>query len=240
VVIPRGYVVPAANGARAGDAASPPAGIPTEGPAGAASEDDAPDGIEAAARIATAWRLLAGVMDPEIPVLSLLDLGVIRAVREWPAAHPGERAVLEVTLTPTYSGCPATEVIESDVRGTLEAAGLGPVRLQRRLAPAWSTDWISEAGRQRLREYGIAPPGPAGALTPAGDMGPTGATGVPQATPGGIRAVLHFLPREAARPACPRCDSADTERLSPFGATACKALYRCRACREPFELFKPL
>jgi ring-1,2-phenylacetyl-CoA epoxidase subunit PaaD len=125
---------------------------------------------------------------------------------------------LEVVLTPTYSGCPATEVIEKSVVDAIVAAGLGPVRITMRRAPAWTTDWISEAGKRKLRDYGIAPPGPV-----------DGAQGVP------IRLV-----RRAAAVACPRCSSLNTERLSAFGSTACKALYRCIACREPFEHFKPI
>ncbi|MFM2059920.1 MAG: phenylacetate-CoA oxygenase subunit PaaJ [Pseudomonadota bacterium] len=170
-------------------------------------------------RITLAWAVLAGVMDPEVPVVSLVDLGIARAAR---VAGDG---VLEVVLTLTYSGCPATEMIEQQTRAALEAAGLAPLRIVQQRAPAWTTDWISEAGRQQLRAYGIAPPGRCGA---APDVG----------------APLHFMPRMSRvtepAPSCPRCDSPDTERLSAFGSTACKALYRCRACREPFEHFKPI
>jgi ring-1,2-phenylacetyl-CoA epoxidase subunit PaaD len=160
-------------------------------------------------RADAAWRALAGVPDPEIPVLSIVDLGIVRAIES------ADDGALDVTLTPTYSGCPATEVIEASVRDAL--APLGEVRIRRRLAPAWTTDWISDDGRRRLREYGIAPPGASAGAS-------TGAT-------------IRVVPR---RVACPRCGSADTERLSAFGATACKSLYRCLACREPFEHFKPL
>lgn len=159
-----------------------------------------------ASRVDGAWAVLSQVLDPEVPVLSVVDLGLVREVRA------DEGGALHVVLTPTYSGCPAVEVIEADVRAALLAAQLGPVQIETRRAPAWTTDWISEAGRQKLREYGIAPP----------------AHGAAQA----VR--LH------ARIACPRCHAATTERLSAFGATACKALYRCLACREPFEHFKPL
>jgi ring-1,2-phenylacetyl-CoA epoxidase subunit PaaD len=158
-----------------------------------------------------AWAVLHTVPDPEVPALSLTDLGIVRDVR---ADHPG----LEVVLTPTYSGCPATEVISQSVVDALDAAGLGPVRITMQRAPAWTTDWMSEDGRRKLREYGIAPPGPV-------DL----AAGTP------IRIV-----RRAAAVACPRCGSEHTERLSAFGSTACKALYRCIACREPFEHFKPI
>jgi ring-1,2-phenylacetyl-CoA epoxidase subunit PaaD len=153
-----------------------------------------------------AWSVLGGVLDPEVPALSLTDLGIVRDVR---AADPG----LEVVLTPTYSGCPATEVIEQSVVDALNAAGLGPVRVTLQRAPAWTTDWISESGRRKLREYGIAPPGPV-------DVAP-----------------IRIVRRDVE---CPRCGSPRTERLSAFGSTACKALYRCIACREPFEHFKPI
>jgi ring-1,2-phenylacetyl-CoA epoxidase subunit PaaD len=157
--------------------------------------------------VAAAWAVLHTVPDPEVPALSLPDLGVVREVIEHADG-------LEVVLTPTYSGCPATEVIESSVTQALDEAGLGPVRISRRLAPAWTTDWISDAGREKLRAYGIAPPGHLK-----------------------TESTLRFHPRGIR---CPRCDSANTERLSAFGSTACKALYRCLACREPFEHFKPI
>jgi ring-1,2-phenylacetyl-CoA epoxidase subunit PaaD len=169
------------------------------------------------ARAARAWEVLHGVLDPEVPVLSVCDLGIVREVRVGPG--PG----VDVVLTPTYSGCPATEVIAASVRSALEGAGFDPVRVTTRLAPAWTTDWMSAEGREKLRAYGIAPPGRVDAS-------------------GG--APLRFMPRRpsaAAVPlACPRCSSTDTERLSAFGSTACKALWRCRACGEPFEHFKPL
>lgn len=162
--------------------------------------------------VADAWAVLDTVPDPEVPALSLRDLGIVREV------HPHAGGGIEVVLTPTYSGCPATEVIAASVRNALEEEGLGPVTVRQRLAPAWTTDWISEAGRRKLREYGIAPPGPAGA------------TG-PEAQPISIR---------GRQVPCPRCGSPETERLAAFGSTACKALYRCLACREPFEHFKPI
>jgi ring-1,2-phenylacetyl-CoA epoxidase subunit PaaD len=119
-------------------------------------------------------------------------------------------------LTPTYSGCPATEVIADSVRVALEAAGLGPVTVTHRLAPAWTTDWISEQGLRRLHDYGIAPPGRCS---------------------GQAESTVRLRPRNVA---CPRCGSLQTERLSAFGSTACKALHRCLDCREPFEHFKPI
>lgn len=166
--------------------------------------------VAAASRVDAAWAVLRQVPDPEIPVLSLWDLGIVREVLD----HGAE---LEVVLTPTYSGCPATEVIAQSVHDAVQAAGLGPARVTHRLAPAWTTDWISAAGLSKLRDYGIAPPGQGHAPQ--------------QEQP------LRFRPRGVA---CPRCSSLDTERLSAFGSTACKALYRCLACREPFEHFKPL
>ena len=164
-------------------------------------------------RIARAWIVLDGVLDPEVPVVSVRELGILRDVRS-------EGLGLGVVLTPTYSGCPATELIESSVIDALVGAGLGPVQVQMQRAPAWTTDWITAEGRRKLREYGIAPPGPADA-----SQGLT----------------MRFIPRIKATPLlCPRCESANTERLSAFGSTACKATYRCIACGEPFEHFKPI
>jgi len=158
--------------------------------------------------VARAWAALDAVPDPEVPVLSVRDLGIVRDVRE------GAGGGIEVVLTPTYSGCPATEVIAASVRDAIVAAGLGPVTVTQQLAPAWTTDWISAEGRRKLRDYGIAPPGKATDEN-----------------------TIRIRPRGIE---CPRCGSADTERLSAFGATACKALYRSLACREPFEHFKPI
>jgi len=165
----------------------------------------------AASRIDAAWATLDAVPDPEVPVLSVRDLGIVREVLEH---HDGR---LEVVLTPTYSGCPATEVIAGSVREALVAAGLGPVTMTHRLAPAWTTDWISAEGRAKLLAYGIAPPSGIAALAAGNTV---------RIRPPGV--------------ACPRCGSGDTERLSAFGSTACKALHRCLACREPFEHFKPI
>jgi ring-1,2-phenylacetyl-CoA epoxidase subunit PaaD len=162
-------------------------------------------------RTAGAWSVLDGVPDPEVPALSVRDLGIVRDVVCTDAGT-------EVVLTPTYSGCPATEVISDSVRAALDGAGFGPATVTLRRAPAWTTDWISAEGRRKLHAYGIAPPGPAepdaGAVVP-----------------------IRIRPRGVD---CPRCGSAQTERLSAFGSTACKALYRCLACREPFEHFKPI
>ena len=145
---------------------------------------------------AQVYEWLADVPDPEIPVLSILDLGIVRDVTV-------DNRVT-VTLTPTYSGCPATEAIEADVLAALKGRGIGDVAIKRVLSPPWTTDWISEDGREKLRRYGIAPPSPS---------------------------------REIA---CPQCESMDTELVSEFGSTACKASWRCRECLEPFEYFKCL
>ncbi|MDE1950108.1 MAG: phenylacetate-CoA oxygenase subunit PaaJ [Burkholderiales bacterium] len=168
-----------------------------------------PTAADPAATLEHAWAVLDTVGDPELPALSLRDLGIVRDIVE-------NAGGVEVVLTPTYSGCPATEVIEASVREALAAAAIAPVRITQRRAPAWTTDWISESGRRKLRDYGIAPPGPVAAEQP-------------------MRISIRARGID-----CPRCGSPDTERLSAFGATACKALYRCRACREPFEHFKPI
>jgi ring-1,2-phenylacetyl-CoA epoxidase subunit PaaD len=166
------------------------------------------------ARVEQAWAVLSTVLDPEVPALSVRDLGIVRDVLI------DERG-MEIILTPTYSGCPATEVIEQDVLAAIAAAGLGAARVTLRRAPAWTTDWISEDGKRKLFDYGIAPPGPVldGGAVP-------------------IRFMARQIPAE--RLICPQCKSQNTERLSAFGATACKALYRCLACKEPFEHFKPI
>jgi len=168
-------------------------------------------------RVQAAWEVLGRVLDPEVPAVSVRDLGIVRDV--VPHAHG-----LEIVLTPTYSGCPATEVIEHDLLAALHAADLGPAWVTLRRAPAWTTDWMTDEGRRKLTEYGIAPPAPV-ALQKAGEAVP-----------------IRFFGRQpnGERLACPRCKSQNTERLSAFGSTACKALYRCLACREPFEHFKPL
>ncbi|MPT02602.1 1,2-phenylacetyl-CoA epoxidase subunit PaaD [Delftia acidovorans] len=170
-----------------------------------------------------AWAALQDVPDPEVPVISVCELGIVREVHALP-----EGQGMEIVLTPTYSGCPATEVIERSVLDAIEAAGLGPARAVLRRAPAWTTDWISDDGRRKLREYGIAPPGRCGD------------SGLPEGT-SPIRLVRRRQGIAVPEPvACPHCGSAHTERLSAFGATACKALHRCLDCREPFEHFKPI
>lgn len=168
--------------------------------------------VAAASRVDSAWAALNAVLDPEVPALSVVDLGLVREVID----HDDE---LEIVLTPTYSGCPATEVIEQSVLDAIDAAGLGPARVTMRRAPAWSSDWISTEGKRKLLEYGIAPPGPVLADGTA---------------------PIRFVGRRQAAVPCPRCASAHTERISAFGSTACKSLHRCLDCREPFEHFKPI
>jgi ring-1,2-phenylacetyl-CoA epoxidase subunit PaaD len=167
----------------------------------------------ASARVTRAWEVLHGVLDPEVPAISVTDLGIVRDV----IAHDDG---LEVVVTPTYSGCPATEVIDAAITDAVNAAGLGPARVTQRRAPAWTTDWITPEGREKLRAYGIAPPGSCASDASASNVQP-----------------IRLMARDVA---CPRCGSARTERLSAFGSTACKSLYRCVACREPFEHFKPI
>lgn len=178
-------------------------------------------------RLSAAWEVLAQVPDPEVPAISLVDLGIVRDLLETADG-------VEVVLTPTYSGCPATEAIEQQVREALSRFGTVTVTLRR--APAWTTDWITPEGREKLRAYGIAPPGRVHRESGQGAEGADRA-GV-QAVP--IRLVRRPSAAVADPVACPRCGSAHTERLSAFGSTACKSLYRCLACREPFEFFKPL
>lgn len=167
----------------------------------------------ASSRVKRAWEILSTVLDPEVPAVSVRDLGIVRDVIDHDDG-------LEIVLTPTYSGCPATEVIEADVRAAITHAGLGHARVTLRRAPAWTTDWISAEGRAKMLAYGISPPSP---------------TREDGAVP------IRFIgrPRLTAL-ACPRCGSMNTERLSAFGSTACKATWRCIACREPFEHFKPI
>jgi ring-1,2-phenylacetyl-CoA epoxidase subunit PaaD len=151
-------------------------------------------------------------MDPEVPVVSIVELGMVRGV-----AWDGDE--LAVAVTPTYSGCPATEVIVQSIREALSEAGARAVRVDIRLAPAWTTDWMAAEAKQRLREYGIAPP-----LGAAPRIDVTG---------------ISPLRRAGIAVPCPRCGSTRTSLTAQFGSTACKALYRCEDCREPFDYFKP-
>lgn len=159
------------------------------------------------------WRWLDEVPDPEIPVISLTDLGIIRDV-DW------DGDTLVVAVTPTYSGCPATTVINLDIETALRSHGIEKLRLERRLSPPWTTDWISEAGREKLRAYGIAPP-----------IDGTAADGR-------LMARASRLAGSNLAVACPRCGSTRTEKVSQFGSTPCKANYRCSDCLEPFDYFK--
>jgi ring-1,2-phenylacetyl-CoA epoxidase subunit PaaD len=168
-----------------------------------------------AAWIDVVWKALSAVTDPEIPVISVVELGIVRSV-EW----RGDELV--VSVTPTYSGCPATEVIAADIERALVATGIAKYRIETRLAPAWTTDWIAPAARERLAEFGITPPG-----TRLADE------------PRAIDARALSRRRAAVPVACPRCGSERTTELSRFGSTPCKAQYRCEACLEPFDYFKP-
>ena len=151
-----------------------------------------------------AWDVASRVVDPEIPVLTIADLGVLREVK---VSH----GHVEVAITPTYSGCPAMNMIALEIEIALEREGFAKPKIRTVLSPAWTTDWISEDGRRKLRDYGIAPPLPASS-----------------------RRAL-FGEQQVA---CPQCGSGDTELLSEFGSTSCKALWRCKSCREPFDYFK--
>jgi ring-1,2-phenylacetyl-CoA epoxidase subunit PaaD len=156
--------------------------------------------------------LLSHIPDPEIPVVSIRELGILREI----SLHDG---VVQVVITPTYSGCPAMGQIEDDVRAALTAAGID-ARVVTRLAPAWTTDWMSEATRAKLRAYGIAPPH----TQEGGSARPVGFA-------------QHPMAADAAP--CPRCGSQDTTETSHFGSTACKSLWKCLSCLEPFDHFKP-
>ena len=184
----------------------------------------------------TLWRWLAEVPDPEIPVISVVDLGIVRAVR-W------DGDTLVVTVTPTYSGCPATRVINEDIVAHLRTRGIERARTERQLSPAWTSAWLSASGREKLRAYGIAPPldgGPGCAV--AGALGASVALPHPSrpgAAGAGVGAGGAPFSRAAAPAvACPRCGARDAERVSQFGSTPCKASYRCRECLEPFDYFK--
>jgi len=156
-----------------------------------------------------ALEVLNEVMDPEVPVISVVELGIVRDVTV-------EGDSVRVTVTPTYSGCPAMRVIEDDIRSALVAAGAGDVEVKTTYSPAWTTDWIGAEAREKLRAFGIAPPGPA----PATD--------------------LVTLTRRQAPVACPYCGSSDTRLQSEFGSTACKAIHVCNSCRQPFDEFKAI
>ncbi|MDQ6618649.1 MAG: phenylacetate-CoA oxygenase subunit PaaJ [Pseudomonadota bacterium] len=168
---------------------------------------------------AAIWSALARVPDPEIPVVSVLELGIVRAV-EW---DPIDTGALVVRVTPTYTGCPATQVILQTIEAALRQAGVTALRIDTVLAPAWSAAWLAPGAARKLREYGIAPPHSAipGMVTvDTSGLGP--------------------LRRARATVPCPRCGSPRTQLVTQFGSTACKAQYRCVDCLEPFDFFKPL
>ena len=153
------------------------------------------------------WNLLEEVNDPEVPVLSILDLGIVRDVRPLPASPGGGEIGTEIIITPTYSGCPAMDAISMDIKMKLLEHGYKNFKITLTLSPAWTTDWMTENGKQKLQEYGIAPP------KKMNDLSNT-------------------------NPDCPQCKSNNTKLLSQFGSTACKALYQCQDCKEPFDYFK--
>ncbi len=161
------------------------------------------------------WALLESVPDPEVPVLSVVDLGVVRAVSvevSAPLSLANGEPSVTITITPTYSGCPAMDMISMGIRMALMEAGFKKVNIVQQLSPAWTTDWMSEAGKRKLKEYGIAPP-----LS---------------------NKIVDELFGEDHKIQCPQCNSMNTELVSQFGSTSCKALYRCLDCKEPFDYFK--
>ena len=152
------------------------------------------------------WALLEEVKDPEVPVLSIIDLGIVRHVSI-------DNGQIQITITPTYSGCPAMDVISMDIRLKLMEKGFRNVSIQQQLSPAWTTDWMSEEGRRKLKDFGIAPPNPKQQFC-----------------------TTDMFREEVVQ--CPRCDSYHTEIISQFGSTACKSMYRCLDCKEAFDHFK--
>jgi ring-1,2-phenylacetyl-CoA epoxidase subunit PaaD len=182
-----------------------------------------------AASLAHIWKLLEQVPDPEIPVVSIRELGILREVRE---AVDGR---VEVVITPTYSGCPAMGQIEDDVKTALTAAGI-PARVITQLAPAWTTDWMSDDAKTKLRTFGIAPPQHAAAHHVQSGNVIQFATKTGAVHAHNIRAAGQLDPSPVP---CPRCSSDNTTETSHFASTACKALYRCLDCMEPFDYFKP-
>lgn len=156
---------------------------------------------------AVIWKILENVNDPEVPVLSVLDLGIVRAV------HVSDDGTIEITITPTYSGCPALDAINMDIRLKLIEYGYRKVQIKQKLSPAWTTDWMTESGKQKLKAFGIAPPNPKQQFCKT-----------------------ELFAEEAVQ--CPRCNSYHTELVSQFGSTACKSIYRCLSCHEAFDHFK--
>lgn len=170
------------------------------------------DTLRSASRLAAIWRALATVPDPEIPVVSIVELGIVRDVGF-------EADTVVVTVTPTYSGCPATELILQSISEALSALDCASVRIDRRIAPPWTTDWIAPEAKAKLKEFGIAPPAEAAQRVNVAGISP--------------------LRRAQVAVPCPRCGSKQTTLTAQFGSTACKAQYRCEACLEPFDYFKP-
>ncbi|WP_374102637.1 1,2-phenylacetyl-CoA epoxidase subunit PaaD [Arthrobacter sp. GN70] len=162
-----------------------------------------------------AWAIAATVCDPEIPVLTIEDLGILRSVKLFDDG--GLVPAVQVTITPTYSGCPAMDAIRDDLKAIFRKEGYPSVYVELVLAPAWTTDWMTDSGKAKLQEYGIAPP--SGKAAAGGHSGP-------------IRLKLAVK--------CPRCSSLNTKELTRFGSTSCKALYVCQDCQEPFDYFKVL
>lgn len=163
------------------------------------------------ANVNKVYEWLADVTDPEVPVLTILDLGIVRNVQLQQTDN--NETIATITITPTYSGCPAMDVIGMNIRMALLSRGIKKVNIEMQLSPAWTTDWMSESGKAKLKEYGIAPP-------------------VRKASGTGLGLF------EDDNIACPRCGSEDTQLVSQFGPTSCKALYKCNSCHEPFEHFK--
>ena len=156
---------------------------------------------------AAVWKILETVNDPEVPVLLVLDLGIVRQVQVTTGG------IIAITITPTYSGCPAMDAISMDIRLKLLEQGFRNVTIKQQLSPAWTTDWMTESGKQKLKAYGIAPPNPKQQFCKT-----------------------ELFAEEAVQ--CPRCDSYHTQLISQFGSTACKSLYRCLDCKEAFDHFK--
>lgn len=178
---------------------------------GAAANRDAACGLDAEHSLEAVWDALRRVPDPEIPVVSIVELGIVRAV-EW------DRGTLHVRVTPTYSGCPATDLIHEGIRAALQGLNVPEFAIDIVLAPAWTTDWIAPEAKAKLREFGIAPPHVAASRIDVTGISPL---------------------RKRTEVACPRCGSKATSLIAQFGSTACKALYRCDTCLEPFDYFKP-
>lgn len=197
-----------------GDGWEPPAADPRE-----ETPNISPLAGATPATVDAVWEALAGVPDPEVPVISVVELGIVRGVQV------GDDGAVTVTITPTYSGCPAMREIERDVRSALGRRGWKDARVETVYAPAWTTEWMSDAAREKLRAYGIAPP------RAGGGTALVTLRRAPRA--GGVTAEPVPVP-------CPRCGSEHTRLQSAFGSTACKALHACAACGEPFEEFKPI